>query len=53
MTFPVAAVCLACQNRWIGVLTTQTSFFHLTCPKCEAQTSFVTFLPSEYIRELP
>ena len=46
--FNVLALCLTCHTRWVGTVHFQTPLFALGCPGCNAQNSFVSFIPNEY-----
>jgi hypothetical protein len=50
--FMLAAMCLACNKRWIALVIAKTSLFHLECPECHAENSFATFMPQAYLEEI-
>ncbi len=49
--YAVACMCLPCSHRWMGVMPKEANLFTLECPICQAQESFGTFLPNEYLEE--
>lgn len=40
-----------CGYRWVAGVPKDTSLFKLECPRCGAQNSFASVLPSEYLSE--
>lgn len=51
--FNVMALCLNCHYKWIGSVEAKTSLFTLECPGCGADNSFASFLPDDYLDQLP
>lgn len=37
-----------CFNKWIATFPEGTNLLKLECPKCGAQDSFASFIPTEY-----
>lgn len=47
--FAVLAMCLDCENRWIGIVNHDTPLFELECGGCHHRNSFASVLPDEYL----